>query len=276
MIANLLRKSVQLVPWKYRQGIKDWPLIGPAQRWMTDRFLAGGSFLHTINAGPAKGLRIWIDLPEDKGLWTGAYEATFSAALSSAVQMGDVCYDVGAYRGFFSGICALAGASAVHIFEPFPPNVSRIQSLLEANPTLPLRLHPIAVGAEVGTAEFLIMPDESMGKLSGSIFQSDSRGREVLHVPMETLDHLQGTGEIPPPDLVKIDVEGAEAMVLKGAERLLREHRPRLFMEIHSRSLARECSALLSPVGYKIHVLETGMPPDFNSELEVCHFMAVA
>jgi FkbM family methyltransferase len=276
MIANLLRKSVQLVPWKFRQRIKYWPLVAPAQRWMIDRFLGHGSFLHTINAGPAKGLRIGIELPEDKALWTGTYEAAFSTALSGAVRKGDVCYDVGAYRGFFAGVCALAGASAVQIFEPLPANISRIQSLMEANPNLPLDLHPLALGAEVGEQEFTVMPEASMGKLSGSDFQPHAASRETLRVPIETLDHLREAGKIPPPDIIKIDVEGAEAMVLRGAQRLLSQCKPQLFIEIHSRPLAGKCSELLRALGYRIQVLETSQPPDFSSEPEICHFVAMA
>jgi FkbM family methyltransferase len=274
MIGNLLRKSVQLIPWRYRQQVKDWPMVGPAQRWLVDRFLGEKPFLHTINAGPAKGLRMLIQLPEDKALWTGAYEPRFSAALAEAVQTGDVCYDVGGYRGFFAGVCAIAGASAVHIFEPLPDNIRRIEALLEANQSLPLTLHRVAVGADVGEAEFVVMPEASMGKLPSSTFQPGARSGETVPVLIETLDHLRNTGVIPSPNLIKIDVEGAEAMVLRGGQRLFSESRPQLFIEIHSRPLARQCNQLLSAIGYQIHVLETGAPPDFKSEPEICHFVA--
>jgi FkbM family methyltransferase len=274
MIANILRKSVQLVPWSYRQQIKDWPVIGPAQRWIVGRFLGQEPFLHTINAGPAKGLRMVIQLPEDKALWTGVYEPEFSAALAGGVQTGDVCYDVGGYRGFFSGVCALAGARAVHVFEPLPDNISRIESLIEANPALPLTLHRMAVGAEVGETEFVVMPESSMGKLTGSRFQPEAWSGETVTVSIESLDHLCSSGAIPVPNLIKIDVEGAEAMVLKGAEGILRERHPRLFLELHSRPLAKECSQLLLGIGYGIRTLETGKAPDFKTEPEVCHFVA--
>jgi FkbM family methyltransferase len=273
MIANLLRKSVQVVPWRYRQRIKDWPVVGPAQRWLVDRFLGEKPFLHTINAGPAKGLRMLIKLPEDKALWTGAYEPIFSAALANAITNGDVCYDVGGYRGFFAGVCALRGASAVHTFEPLPDNIRRIESLLEANASLPLTLHRVAVGAEVGEAEFLVMPETSMGKLAGSSFQQEAKSSESVGVTMETLDHLLESRPIPPPNLIKIDVEGAEAMVLRGAQRLLAQNRPRLFIEIHSHALGRECAELLTRCGYGVTTLETGTAPDFRTEPEVCHFV---
>lgn len=276
MITKLLRKSVQIVPWKYRQRVKDWPLVGPTQRWLVERFLSRKPFLHTINAGPAKGLQMLIRLPDDKGLWTGAYEPAFSAALADAVTPGDVCLDVGGYRGFFSGVCALKGARAVHIFEPHPENQRQIQSLIAANPSLPLFLHRMAIGAEPGEMEFGIMPEASMGKLSVSTFQEEMKPRETVRVPVESLDHLRSAAAIPEPNLVKIDVEGAEAMVLRGARELLRMSRPRLFIEIHSRSLASECAELLATSRYLVTTLETGAAPDFRMEPEVCHFVAVA
>lgn len=276
MIDSLLRRSVQLLPWKYRTRIKDWPLVGPAQRWIVSRFMGAEAFLHTVNAGPAKGLRIWIALPEDKTIWTGTYEAEFAQALAAAVKKDDVCLDVGGYRGFFSGVCALAGASVVHIFEPLPENILRIESLIGANPSLPLELHRMAIGAVVGEAEFRVMPEASMGKLSESNFQKEQGGAISLKVPVETLDHLAQAGAIPEPDVIKIDVEGAEAMVLTGGERLLGKRQPLLFLEIHSRALARECYEIMSEYGYSVVVMETGETPGFASEPEVCHFIGRA
>lgn len=276
MIGNLLRKSVQLVPWRLRERIKYLPLIAPVQRFMVNRLMGNGPFLHMINAGPAKGLRVSIQMPDDKGMWTGTYEARFAEALAAAVRPGDKCFDIGGYHGFFSGVFALAGASEVHIFEPLPSNVIRIQSLSEANPKLPLVVHPVAVGAEVGQTGFVIMPEASMGKFSNSSFQQQQRGAETIAVRVETLDHLIETDAVPVPDVVKIDVEGAEAMVLAGGERMLRKRRPQLFIEVHSRELARECDDVLRDYGYGVRVLETDKPPDFESQPTVCHFFACA
>lgn len=272
MIADLLRRSIQLVPWQYRRHIKDLSLVGPAQRWVVSRFLVNQPFLHTVDAGPAEGLRIWIRLPEDKPIWTGTYEADFAMSLADAVREDAVCLDIGGYRGFFSAVFALAGASAVHIFEPLPENIRRIESLMEVNPSLPLELHRIAIGAVVGEAEFLVMPETSMGKLSESSFQEQQSSGVSLKVPIETLDHLIETGIMGEPDVIKIDVEGAEAMVLKGGERLLGRRGPLLFLEIHSRALARECHEIMTGHGYSVAVMETGESPDFASEPEICHF----
>src|SRR5438874_12869499 len=140
-----LKKSVALVPWRLRGAIKSIPLVAPLQRWLLERLLEGHEFVHTVDAGPARGLNFPIKLPEDKGAWTGTYELEFSTALSQAVQPGDVCVDVGGWRGFYGGVMGLAGADRVLIFEPLPANCAQVQKLIELNPKLPHTLFEDAV-----------------------------------------------------------------------------------------------------------------------------------
>jgi FkbM family methyltransferase len=275
MISQLLRQSVSIVPWRFRTVIKDIPIVSNLQRWLVKQFLDQQKFVYRINAGPASGLNYPVCLPDDKLIWTGTYEIGFSETLAKSVKEGDVCYDIGGFRGFFSGVLALAGAKSVYIFEPFPRNCQQIQAVIDANPQLSsLRLFSVAIGERKGEAEFLVMPEASMGKLSSSSFQVGVQAQEKIVVQVETLDRLVQSGQLEKPDLIKIDVEGAEMSVLQGAEQTLREYQPQLFIEIHSRSLAKDCSDFLQQLNYSITVLETGNLPDFSSEPEVCHFLA--
>jgi len=271
---GLLRKSVSLVPWQIRGVIKKMPLMAPLQRRLLARFLEGHEFIHMVDAGPARGLRYPITLPQDKGIWTGTYELELATGIAEAVRPGDICLDVGGWRGFFSGVMALAGASNVFVFEPLPTNALQIRRMIELNSKLPIELIEVAIGDQINSSKLRVMPETSMAKLSTSSFQSDHREGDLIEIRVETLDHLRTTGLFPHADVVKIDVEGAEVMALRGADQLLRNDRPRLFIEIHSRSLARECSQILLDYGYLVNVLETGAPPDFVSEPEVCHFKA--
>ena len=52
---EVLRKSVNLIPLRARHGIKHLPGIAAGQRWLVNRVLSGEPFVHTINAGPARG-----------------------------------------------------------------------------------------------------------------------------------------------------------------------------------------------------------------------------
>jgi FkbM family methyltransferase len=232
--------------------------------------LEGQEFVHTVDAGPARGLVYPVRLPEDKGVWTGTYEIEFAAALANAVTPGSVCLDIGGWHGFYSGVMALAGASKVIVFEPLPANCAHIRRLIELNPHLSIELIDAAVADREGAAEFQIMPQETMGKLAESPFQPEQRSSEQIRVRLVALDELLAQGRIPAPSTIKVDVEGGELLVLRGAAKLLREHKPALFMEIHSPELARDCRKLLEELGYEIELLKEEDPID----PAICHFIA--
>src|SRR5438105_5050128 len=97
---KLFRQSVNWVPWQFRNQIRHVPGLAALQRWLVARFIGGESFIHQINAGPGKGLKVLIKLPDDKGLWTGTYETRFVQAIAKSVKAGSVCLDIGSYHGF--------------------------------------------------------------------------------------------------------------------------------------------------------------------------------
>ena len=271
---KIIQYSVNFLPWQFRGWIKHIPIISNLQRWFFAKFLAGQEFIHLINAGPAKGLKYPVQLPEDKAIWSGTYEPDFALVLANSVQPGDICYDIGGYRGFFSSVFALAGAKLVITFEPLPANVSQLRRLAEVNPQLPLRLESIAVGEEDGFVEFYVMPEASMGKLENSSFQAEVKGTDLLTVPIRKLDSLVSEETIPAPQVIKIDVEGAEVQVLKGAREMLCKYHPLLLIEAHSPLLANDCTCILRELGYQVSVLETGFAPNPQSDPEVCHLIA--
>jgi FkbM family methyltransferase len=267
-----LQSSVNLIPWRMRGWIKHIPIIAGLQRLYFRRFLSGREFLHEINAGAAKGLIYPISLPLDKAIWAGTYESDLAKAIAAAVNRGDVCYDVGAYRGFFSGVFALAGAGEVIAFEPVPENFAQLQRLAANNPQLPLRLEPVALGREEGLAEFNVMPDSSMGKLAVSTFQTDALRASVLQVLLRTVDGLIAESAYLPPQIIKIDVEGAEADVLHGAMKTLQTNRPILFIEAHSEALAKNCTSFLEGLAYRVRVFENDRAHAGGAG--ICHLVA--
>jgi FkbM family methyltransferase len=188
-------------------------------------------------------------------------------AIAGVVRQGDVCFDCGGWHGFFSGVMALAGASRVFVFEPLPANVAQLRKMIALNPGLPISLIEAAVTEQSGTLEFVIMPESSMGKLTTSSFQQKHHGGQTIRVRAVTLDALLAAGEVQPPAVMKIDVEGAELMLLRGARNLLAAHKPKLFMEIHSGELARDCRGFLTQLGYEVRTIEPGDP-------EICHLVA--
>lgn len=242
---KILSGSIRMVPGPLRGIIRSIPGVAAAQRTAINVVGRNEEFEHTIDYGPAKGLRIPIRLPEDKGFWKGTYEEGFCARLASAVKHGDVCHDIGAFRGYTAGVMALAGASEVRAFEPAPLNQRAVRRVMALNPDLPIELVEAAVGAEEGTIKITIHEDASMNFVG-----EDASGRPSVEVKMVALDSLVSAGMIRPPQVMKIDVEGAEAAVLRGAAKILRDSAREIFVELHQSKAKEECERLLADAGF--------------------------
>ncbi|HEY6763822.1 MAG TPA: FkbM family methyltransferase [Candidatus Sulfotelmatobacter sp.] len=271
MLNSALGEIVNYIPYSLRPWIKSVPGISRLQRWIVSRFLSDRPFLHTINIGPARGLRFEVSLPLDKAVWTGIYEAQFTTAIVEHVKSGDICYDIGGYRGYVSGVMALAGALNVFTFEPQPANQQAIRRLCELNPELPIKLISTALGAADESTFFKIMHDSSMGKLANSSFQADATAVGEIAVTVRRIDSLVQSREIPPPNVVKIDVEGAEVDVLSGATEMLRISRPTIFVEAHGAALEEACCQKLLQLGYKIRRIE----PDIRGVESTRHLICL-
>ncbi len=270
MLANL----INLIPYNFRDKIRRIPLVGALQRWMFANFFRG-SVDFKIKEGPAKGLVFPLKLPDDKLFWTGLWEKEFAEQLSRATRQGGVCLDVGAYRGYFSGVMAVQGAGEVHCFEPNPDNIAKLERLAELNPDLPLKVHQMALGDADGETEFVLMSEDTMGKLADSSFQRERSTGKRFKVKLCKLDTLVSEGKVPAPSVIKVDVEGAEKMFLEGAAASIEQSKPTILLEYHSGPLARECAAMLQSWGYSIEWLETDDPSSLG-EAAVGHFVAVA
>lgn len=254
--AQVVRLMLGMVPWFMRKWIRSIPGVARAQRAIVSRALDGREFEHLVDAGPAKGITFSIRMPEDKGIWTGTYEVDFASELAAAVKPGGVAYDIGSWHGFFAGVMATQGASEVHVFEPLPENAERIRRLIALNPAKALKLHTCALGETDTEMNLIVMPETSMAKLEASTFQSSETSDERVSVKVRTIDSLVAAGEVPPPSLMKIDVEGAEAMVLIGARETIQHYRPVIFAEAHSAGLLAQCIRLLEAEGYRIEPLD--------------------
>lgn len=174
------------------------------------------------------------------------------------LRPGAVVYDLGANIGWYSLLAArkVGPSGKVFAFEPSLRNAALIERNALTNRLPNIFVIPAAVTDRAGWMTFL-----DRGSLMGRLDKDDSetqaqrragrRGktrRETI-VPITTLDAwLQATGQ-PPPDLVKIDVEGAELGVLRGMTQTLGAASPDLIVELHG--TGAEVTALLDSVGYE-------------------------
>jgi FkbM family methyltransferase len=168
---------------------------------------------------------------------------------------------------------ALKGAKEVIVFEPMPVNTQKIKNFIALNSDLPVTLIEKAVSNKSGKTVFNIMPEDTMGKLDESPFEADAETLQQVEVTTDTIDNI--VTYHPEPDLIKIDVEGAEELVLKGGLELLKRKKPVLMIEVHSHAIGKNCYELLKNTYQNIYVFETGRAPG-NGEDEICHYIAIA
>ena len=77
-----------------------------------------------------------------------------------------------------------------------------------------------------------------------------------LQVNTVALDEMISRGELPTPDYMKIDIEGAELLALSGAKSMLAQSHPTIFLATHGSSIHQECCRLLESIDYKLQPID--------------------
>ena len=152
------------------------------------------------------------------------YEPDVTATILQFAPLDGVFYDVGSNWGYFSlFLAARPGFSGqIHAFEPWPSTYQDLASMVkQAGLEDVITAHQKAVGAQPGTVMM------QCGRHSGLARIVESGDDGVEAVEQVTLDSLA----IAAPAFMKLDVEGAEAAILSGGQRLLAESRPMLVFE---------------------------------------------
>jgi FkbM family methyltransferase len=185
----------------------------------------------------------WIVNAGVHSYWLGSYEYEKRRAFEAAVTPGSVVFDIGAHAGFYTLLASelVGDAGKVVAFEPLPRNLAFLRSHLELNAVSNVEVIAAAVSDLDGFAGFQEGPDSSTG------FISLSGAGQVAAV---SLDALVEQGGIPSPDFLKIDVEGAEMLVLRGSRRILEEGKPTLFLATHGKDIHFRCCDFLQSLGY--------------------------
>jgi FkbM family methyltransferase len=183
------------------------------------------------------------------------------------VKPGAVVWDVGANLGLFSFAAAgLAGPQGrVFAVEPdtYLVGLLRRSARLQNNHAAPVEVIPCAVSEALSLPIFNIARRARASNFLSGYGASQTGGvRETQRVMAVTLDWL--ATQIPLPNLIKIDAEGADLLVLEGASELLRKQKPSLIFE-GWKPIADQAAAFLIPLGYEL--LDGDAPPESRRPL---------
>lgn len=232
------------------------------------RNLRAGEAWHEIADGPARGRHMLLPTPLNSGtaeLVNGTFDQFLYEAIARQRGLtGARCWDIGANIGYHSLALANQGAQ-VAAFEPGKANLARLELHRQRNPEIAQRIKvfPVAVADHDGTVSFRESSDMT-GASSGShlseaippLGAAAYAGFVERVVSAVTLDSLVTKQGEPPPDIIKIDVEGAEHLVLKGGMQMLAQHKPLLLVEVHHICVMLSLAEILLALGYQISVLD--------------------
>lgn len=218
-------------------------------RSLITRLLVPPGSTATIFRGPLKGRRYTVDALSGWSHLYGGWEPDACEFYRRTVRQGMTVYDIGANTGMhtllFSVLTGPGGR--VYAFEPLPVNLDRIRDTLRLNDVLNVTIVDAAVSDTAGTAEFHQGPNN----FQGSLIQ---QGGGSITVRTATLDDLIAGG-YPPPDLIKMDIEGAESLALAGYEKSIEAHRPIMAIDLHTPEQDLKVGAFLQRHRYRIHRL---------------------
>lgn len=205
--------------------------------------------LHRVTLPEAGGLVFFWPTPPDPNLWFLIEQELTDANphfyTTPPVRLGadSRVLDVGACEGLFAFRCLRNNlAREVIAFEPSPTMSALLRRGAEANGVAPrLRVEPLAVGARTGTVRF----DTTAGAEAGCIEAAGGGGTEVPCTRLDDFCRRAGI-TLGPRDLIKIDAEGADLDVLRGAESLIRDGSPQVAVTTyHCDAHAEEITAWL-------------------------------
>lgn len=200
--------------------------------------------------------------------WRGQYQAEESVVISPMLARDDVCVDIGAHAGSWTRpLARLVPAGRVYAFEALPHYAVALRRLMLLTFTGNVTVINAAMSDQPGTVQ-IAWRTKAGRKLTGNTHMatsSESGEVECVTVTALTLDGWHAAlPSGPKVGFVKIDVEGAELLVLRGAKAFLQKNRPVIFMEIVTECCARygyipaDLFRLFGELGYRSYMVKVG------------------
>jgi FkbM family methyltransferase len=248
---RLLLKTVELIPDRARRWVKAHPVLSrPVARLLRMAVPSDRPVILTIQNGPNRGLRLAVDRATPRYYWLqGHDEPVVIETLQEATKPGMVVADIGAHVGIETLMLSrwVGPTGSVLSIEADEATFGRLRLNCDVNGLTNVELIHRAVSDHNGTLRFA-----ASAEVTSHVLADGEVGGAEQTVVCSRLDDLiftTGGGRL---DVVKVDVEGHEGAVLRGASRVLAELRPVFLIEIHHPEALAECVTLLREAGYSM------------------------
>jgi FkbM family methyltransferase len=221
-------------------------------------FLAG-PFHFTILSGINRG-RHWRLKAGTLKCWLGTYEADEAALIAALVPAGGTVFDVGAHAGYYTlAASRLVGEKGrVVAFEPDPVNLGYLREHVQRNGARNVTIVPRPVGEQHGRVVSFV---ENPGHRYESSLSGGPAGSGEVYggerTKLVSLDRLVADG-LPVPDLVKMDIEGAESSAIVGAPELVAGLKTAWLISTHGPDNVLGLVSLFQEAGYAVHDAQHG------------------
>lgn len=236
-------------------GVRGWVLrsrLAPPTRRILNSLSRSKTRMTSVPlGGPLAGHRMLLDWQTHKAFVFGVYERQVVWAVESTLAPGSVAVDVGAHIGYYTLLLRkLVGSTGrVVAFEPWPDVAAVLKRNASLNGYPDIIIEQQAVADRSGKVTMTRRNDDPLTSMSSVASEGE------LDVAAVALDDYFAPGE--PVSFVKVDVEGAECLVLEGMRRILADHRPILVVEAHG-SAGRPAMEMLEQQRYRVTVIDAG------------------
>jgi len=194
----------------------------------------------------------WIPKSANPGQVIGRYEPEHEKILIELLATSTVFWGVGAHVGWYSVLASKQMNGTIYSFEPNPENISYLKQHVRINKVSNINLVNKALSSSNGESYF-----------SGEKQQGGLSETGTYKVKTITADAFVKQEKIIP-DLIKMDIEGAETEFLQGAIALLTNHQPKLILSAHGYKKRDECVSFLIELGYSInHIVSDACAGDY-------------
>jgi FkbM family methyltransferase len=206
----------------------------------------------------------WVSNQVFWGGWSG-HEPETAPVFRALAAQARVTIDVGAHVGFYALVAGHANpAGRVFAFEPLALAAERLRGHIRLNGLANVECLPIAASDVDGEVAFHVPSGHPLPCSAGTSAAFHAPWAHAMHttrVPCVTLDAFARARGLEAVDLIKIDVEGGEPAVLRGAAEVLERHRPDIVCEVLSATRAAdELAQILRPLGYRFYLLAADGP----------------